>query len=90
METETPTIDINHDGVIDDKELQDYLKKTETVRKIALIALYAILAFTAALMSPIVPVERVNSLSDLFSMFYVMMGSIVATYMGVSTWLTKK
>ena len=89
METNAP-VDINHDGVIDNTELKDYLKKTETHRKIAMIALVAIIVFTGLLMSSLVPVERVIALSDLFSMFYVMMGSIVATYMGVSTWLSKK
>lgn len=89
MDTNAP-IDLNHDGVIDDKELQEYLKKTESHRKIAMIALTAIIAFTGLLMSSLVPVERVTALSDLFSMFYVMMGSIVATYMGVSTWMSKK
>ncbi len=90
MDTETPQVDLNHDGVIDEAEMQNYIKKTEAHRKIAYVSLASILVFTGFLMSPLVDVERVNALSDLFSMFYVMTGSIVATFMGVSSWLSKK
>lgn len=90
MDTETPQVDLNHDGVVDEVEMQNYIKKTEAHRKIAYVSLASILVFTGFLMSPLVDVDRVKALSDLFSMFYVMTGSIVATFMGVSSWLSKK
>jgi hypothetical protein len=49
--------------------------------------LVAILALTAFLLTPVVSTERIAALSDLISMFYIMTGSIIGTYMGTSTWM---
>lgn len=87
---EDKPIDLNKDGLIDDRELNNYFKKVDSYKHIAHIALFAIIIFTFSLMTPYVPIDRVRALADLVTMFYVMMGTLVATYMGVSTWMSVK
>lgn len=90
MSQENAPIDINGDGVIDEKELQNYYNKTRTHKQIAITCLVAICFITGILLTPIISIERVNAVSDLISMFYIMMGTVIGAYMGVSTWMTKK
>ena len=85
--SEESQIDLNGDGVIDDKELDHYYRKTRTHKRIAIICLVAILVLTAFLLTPVVSTERISALSDLISMFYIMTGSIIGTYMGTSAWM---
>lgn len=87
---ENAPVDLNKDGVIDDKELNEYFKKVESYKHIAHIALAAMIIFTLALLTPFIPIDRVKAFSELVTMFYVMMGTLVATYMGVSTWMSIK
>lgn len=87
---EEKPVDLNKDGVIDDRELNDYFKKVASYKIIAHIALGAMILFTFALITPYVPIERIKALEELVPMFYVMMGTLVATYMGVSTWMSIK
>lgn len=86
--TDKSQVDLNGDGVIDDKELNYYFEKTRTHKRIAIICLVAILALTIILLTPVISTERITALSDLISMFYIMTGSIIGTYMGTSTWMS--
>lgn len=81
--------DLNGDGIVSENEILITERKVQTQRKIAVVALGSIIIFTLLLFSPIVPIERVTALSDLFGLFYITMGSLVGTYMGVAVWLTK-
>jgi hypothetical protein len=87
---EDAPVDLNKDGKIDDKELNEYFKKVESYKHIAHIALAAMIVFTLALLTPYVSIDRIKAFSELVSMFYIMMGTLVATYMGVSTWMSIK
>jgi hypothetical protein len=81
--------DLNGDGIVSENEILITERKVQTQRKIAVVALGSMIIFTLLLFSPIVPIERVTALSDLFGLFYITMGSLVGTYMGVAVWLTK-
>lgn len=83
-------VDYNGDGKVTEQELNAYARKMRAQRNIAGTSLAAIIIFTALLMSPLVDVQRVTALSDLFSMFYVMMAGVVGAYMGVSAWMGRK
>ena len=83
-------IDINGDGKISEKEMELHERKTSNHRKIAYTALWSSILFTIILLTPLIPVERVTALSDLISMFYIMMGTVIGAYMGVSGWMTRK
>lgn len=83
-------IDINGDGKIDEREFEMHEKRTANHRKIAFVALWSCILLTIVLLTPLIPVERVTALSDLISMFYIMMGTVIGAYMGVSGWMTRK
>ena len=54
-------IDINGDGLIDDKEFELHEKRTANHRKIAFTALWSSIIFTIVLLTPLIPVERVTA-----------------------------
>lgn len=83
-------LDINGDGKVDKRELDIYETKTKNHRRVAYFALAAIIGFTAILMTPLISVERVNALADIFSMFYLSLGTVIGAYMGVSGWMSRK
>ena len=82
--------DFDGDGKVTEKEFELFERKIIAKRRMATASIVAMIMFTAFLMSPIVPVERVDALSDIFSMFYITMGGVVAAFFGVSAWMGKK
>lgn len=84
------TADIDNDGKVSQQEFEIFHAKVKAQRQMAWLAISAIVLFTAVLMSPIVSVDRVNALSDVFSMFYVVTGGIIATFFGTAAWMGKK
>ena len=74
-------IDLNHDGIVDEKEMDLNLIKRTTQRRMAIVSLIAILAtgfYIAFGASP----ERLASLGSLLDLFWITLGGVIATYMG--------
>lgn len=84
------SIDLDGDGVIDEDELKLFYAKTKTKMRIAVFSLAGMMVFTGILMTPLISIERVEALKDIISMFYIMAGSVIGTFMGVSAWMSKK
>lgn len=82
--------DINGDGKVNEEELKIYNEKIRVQKNLAMGSFAFIILFTAFIMTPAIPESRVTALSDIFSMFYIMMGSVIGAFMGFSTWLNKK
>lgn len=55
-------------------------------RKMAYISLFAIIAVTAYVLSPWMDSERLKLLETVITWFYTVMASVIASYMGFTTW----
>jgi hypothetical protein len=82
--------DLDGDGKLSEKELLMHQRRVSTQRNLSITAMISMVLFTAMLMTPLIPETRVDSLSDIFSMFYIIMGGIIAAFFGVSGWMSKK
>jgi hypothetical protein len=82
--------DLDKDGIVTDEEISILKRKLKTQREMAWIAMLAILFFTAMLFTPIISVDRVDALGDLLGLFYIAMAGVVGSYMGFSTWMSRK
>jgi hypothetical protein len=87
--TEKNSADLNKDGIVSDTELKIYETRVKTQRKLAVSSFIFTIVFTAILMTDIIEIDRVKALSDLFGMFYITMGGIVAAYFGAAAWMHK-
>lgn len=82
--------DIDNDGKVSEREFMIFQRKMVAQRHMATAAITSIVVFTAVLMSPVVSIDRVNALSDVFSMFYITTGGIVAAFFGTAAWMGKR
>lgn len=89
METEN-NLDLNGDGVVEDKELQIFSRKQTAQRRMATAALVSMITLTVVLLSGIISESLINATSDLISTFYFAMAGVVGAYMGMSAWMAKK
>lgn len=55
-------------------------------RRMAYIALISMVVATAYMMSPYMEMDRLKALEGVITWFYTVMASIVAAYMGFTTW----
>lgn len=90
--------DNNKDGLVTNDELETEKterdiknadKKEAQQRRMAWIAMWSMIVFTGVLFTPLISVERVDSLSALFSMFYIAQAGVIATFFGSQAYLNK-
>lgn len=81
--------DLNGDGKIDKKEMKIHTTKIKTQRSIAITAMVIMCAVTIYLLV-FMPVDRLAAVSNILDMFYITMGGVIATYMGVEAYITKR
>lgn len=55
-------------------------------RKMAYISLFAIIAVTVYVLSPWMDSDRLKLLETVITWFYTVMASVIASYMGFTTW----
>lgn len=55
-------------------------------RKMAYIALLSMVLVTAYMLSPYMDLDRIKALESVITWFYTVMASIIAAYMGFTTW----
>ena len=82
-------LDLNKDGMVDDKEQLAYERKAVNRRKMAWLSLVALIASGFAVMF-LVPESRLDQLNGLLEIYFISLASIVGAYVGISTWMTKK
>ncbi len=61
-------------------------KTWQNRRKMAYIALLSMVLVTAYMMSPYMDLGRIKALESVITWFYTVMASIIAAYMGFTTW----
>lgn len=90
--------DFDHDGNITEEEkdrathlleLELREEKAEAQKRISWVAMTSMLIVTIILMSPILSPEKISVLSDLISMFYLAMASIIGFYFGATAYMSK-
>lgn len=82
-------VDINNDGQVSSKEERLYEKKAVNRRKMAWVSLIAMIV-TAFAMLFIVPESRLEKVKDMLDLYWIALGGVVGTYVGISTWMTKR
>ena len=55
-------------------------------RRMGFIALFSMVAVTAYAMSPWIELDKLKALESVITWFYTAMASIIASYMGFTTW----
>ncbi len=55
-------------------------------RRMGYIALFSMVAVTAYAMSPLMELDKLKVLESVITWFYTAMASIIASYMGFTTW----
>ena len=55
-------------------------------RKMAYIALLSMVVVTAYMLSPYMDLARIEALESVITWFYTVMASVIAAYMGFTTW----
>lgn len=94
----TKEYDLNHDGIVTEKELamqeliyqlEAKIMKSSTQAKMAWISLFSMVLFTILILSPYINADKIVSINDLAGMFYVAQASIVGAYFGFTVWMNK-
>jgi hypothetical protein len=80
--------DINGDGLVNEKELEIYEQRAKNRRRMAWISLVAMIISAFCLMF-LVPEEKLGKLDGLLELYWLGLGGVVATYVGVSAWNKK-
>ena len=89
MEDSNLKIDLNNDGVVDDKEQLIYERKATNRRKMAWLSLVALIASGFSLMF-FVPESRLSQLNGILELYWISLGGIVGAYVGMSAWASRK
>lgn len=82
-------IDLNNDGNVTSKEERIYEKKAVNRRRMAWVSLLAMI-FTAVALLFFVPETRLEKIKDMLDLYWIALGGVVGTYVGISTWMTKR
>lgn len=95
----TPTFDLNDDGVITDDEVKTTQsmidielreEKAEAQRKMAWVAVISMIAFMILPIMPFVPDNRLETLASLSDMLFLSQASIVGFYFGATAYMNRK
>jgi len=89
MENTNLQIDLNNDGVIDEKESLIYERKAKNRRRMAWLSLVALIASGFCLMF-FVPESRLSQLNGILELYWLSLGGIVGAYVGMSAWSARK
>jgi hypothetical protein len=82
-------IDLNNDGVIDERENLIYERKAKNRRRMAWLSLIALIASGFCLMF-FVPESRLSQLDGILELYWISLGGIVGAYVGMSAWASRK
>lgn len=82
-------IDVNGDGKISSKEEILYEKKAVNRRRMAWVSLVAMIATAIGLLF-FVPESRLEKIKDMLDLYWIALGGVVGSYVGISTWMSKK
>ena len=95
----TPTFDLDNDGVITDDEVKTTQsmidiglreEKAEAQRKMAWVAVLSMVAFMLLPIMPFVPDNRLETLASLSDMLFLSQASIVGFYFGATAYMNRK
>ena len=95
----TPTFDLDDDGVITDEEVKTTQsmidiglreEKAEAQRKMAWVAVLSMVAFMLLPIMPFVPDNRLETLASLSDMLFLSQASIVGFYFGATAYMNRK
>ena len=89
MDNTNNEIDLNKDGNVSSKEEAQYERKAVNRRRMAWLSLVAMIASAFALMF-FVPESRLEKIKDMLDLYWIALGGVVGTYVGISTWMTKR
>jgi cytochrome bd-type quinol oxidase subunit 2 len=78
-------IDVNDDGIVNQKELEIYEQRAKNRRRMAWVSLAAMIVTAGALMF-FVPDERLAKLDGLLELYWIALGGVVGAYVGISAW----
>ena len=78
-------MDINDDGIVNEKELEIYEKRAINRRRMAWVSLVAMI-FTATALMFFVPDDRLAKLDGLLELYWIALGGVVGAYVGISAW----
>ena len=81
-------LDINGDNFVTEKEIEIYEQRARNRRRMAWVSLLAMI-FTAIALMFFVDNNRLDKLSGLLELYWLGLGGVVATYVGVSAWNKK-
>lgn len=85
MSTIKDELDINGNGLVTEKELEIYEQRAKNRRRMAWVSLIAMIVSAFCLMF-LIPEEKLNKLDGLLELYWLGLGGVVATYVGVSAW----
>jgi hypothetical protein len=78
-------MDVNDDGIVNEKELDIYEKRAINRRRMAWVSLVAMI-FTAVALMFFVPDDRLAKLDGLLELYWIALGGVVGAYVGISAW----
>lgn len=81
-------LDINGDNFVNEKEIEIYEQRAKNRRRMAWVSLFAMIITALALMF-LVEETRLDKLTGLLELYWLGLGGVVATYVGVSAWNKK-
>lgn len=81
-------LDINGDNFVNEKEIEIYEQRAKNRRRMAWVSLFAMILTALALMF-FVEETRLDKLTGLLELYWLGLGGVVATYVGVSAWNKK-
>lgn len=87
--TDNTEIDINHDGKVTDREYKIYEQRAWHRRTMAWLALIAAIASGFSIMF-LIPEAKLKELDGLLELYWIGLLGITGTYVGVSTWVSRR
>lgn len=82
-------LDTNNDGQITITEQDAYERKAINRRRMAWVSLIAMITTALAILF-LVPETRLDKIKDMLDLYWIALGGVVGTYVGISTWMTKR